>query len=218
MDSIVKQMEKEGCPGKLTRIDGAVAGPQRKIYPETYDSHTPGVSGKENFSCFSTSAIKDRKGGVNVLRQMIPMLEGNAGAVVEVERVVALRDRNGWRSVDPRGVLPYSAREIGFERDQSLPFEIHHAFELPRREASAMRLEEFAEEAAEMGIVAGGWFSFVREGGQEVSYRSNAFTEANLRDLVEHEFQLLDRYLWSRSREYKLWTLVENVLGIWHIR
>src|SRR5687767_13559152 len=99
VENIVKQLENEGSPGKTTPISDRVSGPQREdIWSvSTYESHTPGPTGKEHLEFFSTSMLSenlgDRHVAVRKVNQILRMLfeqQANLpeGIVVEVERVI----------------------------------------------------------------------------------------------------------------------------------
>ena len=213
--SIVQELEREGRPSKLTAISRSVAGPERKQHPETYASHTP-PGGEEGLEYFSTTAIDNREDGIQVLTGLLPRVRDRAGSVVEVEHVVATVENGTWSQVGLDDLQVYRDEEVGFRKGASLPFEIHHAFDTPRLAAPRFDLRQLLAETTRLGILVGGWFSFDRGKGDQ-SFRSNGFrNKPALREQVLREQEILVGYLNKQGVEFRLWTIVEQVLGIWH--
>jgi hypothetical protein len=209
---LVLQLEAAGAKGKLTEVARSVAGPQRKEQPATYASHTPGIQDEE-LEYFSTSELTDRTMAVSFLGSLLPKLSAHPGAVVEVERVVATVQDMQWAQVPVAEMAPIEGMEVGFHKNPSLPLECHHAINI-RAESEPLSLDDLLQDTAKLGIVVGGWFNFAKE--DVWSYRSNSFWSAErLRDQVLKECELLHRYVQERGHVYDMWTIVEQVIGIW---
>lgn len=214
---LVRKLESGGRASKLTVVARSVAGPERKEHPETYASHTP-PGGEDALEYFSTSAIRDRADGVEILREILPTFGNRSGTVIEAERVVATVENATWSQVGMEDFQPFRAEEVGFRRNASLPFEIHHAFDISAAAASQLDLKQVLSETTKLGLVVGGWFNFARgtrsQGDQ--SFRSNAFGQRRgIRERVLREQELLVMYLRDKRMEFRVWTIVEQVLGIW---
>lgn len=211
---IVKSLQKQDRKGKLSVIIESVAGPQRQDHPELYESHTPGMDGKESLEYFSTTGLLDRADAIKQIQSLLPQLQGHPGAVVEVECVFAEIDKAGrWKQ--SKVVPPISDKDVGFIKGFTFPFEIHHAFNVPVTAGEPLKLEELVDDVTRLGIRVGGWFIFLND-KKEWSYRSNAFVkEERLRDFVTTEYEKIARYLAQRQIQAEQWTIVEQVLGIW---
>jgi hypothetical protein len=213
---IVLRLEREGCLGKVNKVKASVAGPQRALLPETYESHTPATAGVEQFEYFATAWLPSREKAVEVLSQIIKSLQSRTGVVVEVERVIARVDTaDEWIPMKANNAIaPIRSQEVGWEASATLPFEIHHGIDLPLD--SSLSLEDLLKDTTTLGLVVGGWFSFTRRG--QLSYRSNAFSQAvGLKELVFKEHQILSDYLRGRGLSCRVRTVVEEVLGVWRI-
>lgn len=214
--NIVLQLERQSCPGKVNRVVNSIAGPQRASLPETYESHTPSTDGVEQFEYFATTWLPNRQKAVEVLRNIIPTLESHHGVVIEVERVIARIDQAGvWHAMKgTERIPPIEAQDVNWEVSSTLPFEIHHGFDLPLD--SNIALPDLLKETTSLGVVVGGWFSFARRG--RLSFRSNSFSHADgLREMVLREHKALSEYLQQRGFSCPLRTVVEEVLGVWRI-
>jgi hypothetical protein len=210
---IMKELEGRGSLGKLTSVMHALAGPQRKQFPETYRSHTPGSDGHEEFGYFSTIALSGRDHAIAALRLALRDLASQPGIVLEAEQVVGMIDVNDrWSCLPGDNVLPIESAEVGFEAGSTKPFEVHHCLNI--RESRPLQLEQVLKDTSALGIAIGGWFEFRKEGAW--AYRSNAFFEADgLEKRVRAENVLISRYLREHGLRYELWTLVEASIGVW---
>ena len=95
-------------PAKFNRISRFAGGPQRddKAFAETYRHHTPGSVQKEDFDSFSTIWLGNDAdldpSAVPALRKILDTIAEQRGAVVELERVIAVLDTDGrWQEADP---------------------------------------------------------------------------------------------------------------------
>lgn len=212
--NVIRQLELLGLSGKLNLVIDSVAGPQRALLPETYESHTPTAGGEERFEYFSTISIGTRERAIEVLRKMLPLLLSAPGVVVEVERVIARVDDAGHLAFVNLRTLPITVQEVGFSPSQTLPFEIHHAFDMPKEAGGGPKLAELLADCNPLGVEVGGWFSFART--NTLSYRSNAFAEAaTVEGKATREHMALNRYLGEHGYQCHVRTVVEEVVGIW---
>jgi hypothetical protein len=212
--ALIRELENEGRGSKLTTVARSVAGPERKEHPETYASHTP-PGGDRALEYFSTSAIPDRADGVQLLGRVLARFAERSGTVIEVERVVATVEDSTWSQVAVEDFQPFLAEEVGFKGNATLPFEIHHAFDIPNDAASQINVKQVLSDTTKLGLVVGGWFNFARTQGDQ-SFRSNAFGQRRgIRERVLSEQKLLAAYLATKHAPVRLWTIVEQVLGIW---
>lgn len=215
--SLLKELERDGILGKLNLVTDSIGGPQRELLPETYNSHTPGAEGSERFGYFATLSAGTRDRAVDIVRKTIDFLAGREGIVVEVERVVARIDEIHRLSPPiPAALIPVIAEhEAGVAPSPTLPFELHHAFEIATA-ARQIPLEDLRRESVAAGLMVGGWFCFARRG--VVAYRSNAFSQrAGIEDLASREHCALRERLSLLEVKCGIRTVVEQVLGIWHI-
>jgi hypothetical protein len=220
---ILGELEKFGAKGKTTAISLSVEGPQRRDEPLTYASHTPGTANGEQFDYFLTSSLENRADALRTLGIVLPQIADRGDIVVEVEQVIATFERSAgrsdWRRFAGTSPTPIRSYEVGFNKGETLAFEIHHAIDFPSRGVPSFSVQKLLEETVPMGLRVGGWFSFVKPEGIW-SFRSNAFTEGkNLEAEVRAQSDLLCDYLSSNSdtfEAFRLWTIVECVLGIWH--
>jgi hypothetical protein len=220
VNAVVRQLEVGGARVKFTAISQAVAGPQRASEPSTYASHTPGSPDAEHLEYFSTSTLQHRVDAVRTIAVVIPKIAEHDGVIIEVERVIAKIDEQGWRSI-PVKDSTISGAEVGFAPAPSLPYEIHLALdfspEANRADTAPVSLEQLLEETTAKGLIVGGWFSFCKP-GKLWSFRSNAFTaapETELQTLVTKQFELLGNYAKERHLQCRRWAIVEQVVGIW---
>lgn len=208
---IFKHLEQMGAAGKLHVIADSVAGPQRALLPETYASHTP-----EEFNYFATVSLGSREKAVSTLRQMLPALTQYRGLVVEVERVIRTShfDTLLWEisMVSPEARESITVEEVGVPPSSTLPYEIHHGFELPVDKP--LPLIDLLQDTTALGVMVGGWFCFKR--ADVLRYRSNSFSEGLVPgDPIGKERQALAYYLQSKGYDCGVRTVVEEVLGIW---
>jgi hypothetical protein len=212
---VVKALEKRGTKGKLSVITRSVAGPQREQYPDVYKIHTPGVDDEESLEYFSTTGLADRKDAIETIKLILPQLMEHPGAVLEVECVIGTIFDGEWRHA--KGASPIRPEEVQFDKSPTLPFEIHHAFDVPMEAGPALDLDKLLADVTELGISVGGWFTFLKN-EREWSYRSNAFVErVHLEEYTMTEYKKLTEYLKKRKIQARQWTIVEEVLGIWKI-
>lgn len=218
LDAILNDLESGLILGSVVHeTTGAIAGPQRARARETYESHTPRVGGGEAFRFFSTTMLPTRGDALRVAALLRNRLRGVPGIVIELERVVGKLDWDGrWAAVPMDEVPPLTTAEVGAPPLPSLPIEIHHAFNVPRRPGDTlpMSLSTILAETSRLGMMVGGWFVFEEEDAW--AYRSNAFTDADgVRALCERENRTLRQYLRSRGRDVPVRTIAERVLNIW---
>jgi hypothetical protein len=212
---VVKSLEKRGSKGKLSVIARSVPGPQREKHPEVYKIHTPGIDDEESLEYFSTSGIADRNDAIECIKLILPRLTEHPGAVLEVECVIGAITDGKWSGA--KGVPPIRGEEVRFDKSPTLPFEIHHAFDVPMEAGPPLDLDKLLADVTELGIPVGGWFAFLKN-EKEWSYRSNAFVErVYLEEYVMAEYRKLAEYLKERNILARQWTIVEEVLGIWKI-
>ena len=108
--------------------------------------------------------------------------------------------------------------EAGFEQAPTLPFEIHHAFDIPKNtrfdEAGPFELALLLEASLQLGLRVGGWYQFDKS--NDWAYRSNSFASAEaVKDIAMKEWAVLNDHLNQSGVPFRLWTIVEQVLGIW---
>lgn len=213
--SLIKELEAAGCPGKLTAVGSSVPGPQRLEHPETYASHTPVTGSEEQLEYFSTTSIANRPQALEVINRVLPRVEADECIVLELERIIATVEKGCWVDTPVGAVSALYEHEVAYKRNPTLPFEIHHAFDVPG-DVPPLALDDLLEDTTRIGVRVGGWFTFIKD-DDTWSYRSNAFVKTpDLRKHVMGEHDALDAYLKSRGlRKYRLWTIVEQVLGIW---
>jgi hypothetical protein len=214
-----------GCPAfpaKFNRISRFAGGPQRddKAFAETYRHHTPGSVQKEDFGSFSTIWLGNDAdldaSAVPALRKILDTIAEQRGAVVELERVIAVLDTTGqWEEADPPRVADprmLEASELrAFPRLTTSTIEIHHSVDLPKRGASPVLSVDELPTWPHLG----GWFLFDK--GDFWSYRSSEFVGRT----GEYHYaaamgqKRLSDHLEASGHEYEMRTLVEQVLGIW---
>lgn len=211
--NLVKSLEKQDVPGKITAVIKSTPGPQRVDHPATYASHTPGKPDCEELEYFSTSKMTDRAATVVLLKQILPGLGRFSGAVVEVERVIVTIEDGIANQVAFEEMAPIESREVGFVKATTLPFEVHHAIDI-RSEKEPVNLKKLLCETAALGVVVGGWFIFQKEYGW--SYRSNSFWSLpGLYDRAMEDHRTLNSYLLKGGIGFRMWTIIEQVIGIW---
>ncbi len=217
---IVKRLEKDGHLGKINIVYDFIAGKQREILPETYQSHTPVLEEKEALDFFSSNIVSDRNDAIKCINLINTMLEGITGTIIEMEQVVGWYDRNGWK------ILPHEKHitsifdsEVDVSPSPSLDFEVHHGFDLPKVGKPDVSLPLLLKYCEEKGCEFGGWFVF--EKPDAWGYRSNSFYGSStngesLIDVVEREQDIIMSYLAEENIICSPRTLIEKVIGIWH--
>ncbi len=210
---VVRRLEAIGNPGKVNHVHDFIAGQQREILPETYQSHTPTLEGREDLGFFSTTRIHNRANALAVMELIPPFLIGMPGTIIELEQVYAVLTAEGWNRMEPSAnIRPVTAREVILVPSPTMPFEIHHQFDLPKQGPAPLSLPELLSYSEQNNVMVGGWFVFEKD--DSWAYRSNAFVRSKgLIELVEREQEILTCYL----NPVKPRTLVERVLGIWHL-
>lgn len=211
---LLQRLEREGGKGKLDLITDSIAGPQRADFPETYRSHTPGLNELERFEYFSTIHLRDRLHAIGTLRQTLPFTTRTPGVIVEVEHVVGRAEgKERWSGIDIDRVPPITSCEAGFERVNTLPFELHVAIEI-FQQTRPLTLGELLEKSIAAGVRVGSWFEFRKN--QVWAYRSNAFAyEQDFVASAIHSHESIERWLSGSGFDYRLWTIAERVLGVW---
>ena len=163
---------------------------------------------------FATSALKDRRTAVETLQYLLPKVAIHPGSVVEVERVVCQWDSSGLRQLCLDDFVLIEGSEVGFESRATLPFEVHHAIEIDSLTTEPIPLEVLLEETGQLGVVAGGWFSFGRTSGW--SYRSNSFwRKEDVQSRVLCECSAISECLSAKGVTCRHWAIAEQVIGIW---
>ena len=194
---ILKILEKKGNPGKLSVVHDFIAGNQRELLPETYESHTPAIDGEEAYDFFSSTLVKDRNDAIGIINMVCKMLSHVPGVVVEMEQVCGWYENNKWQWLQKSDwIKKIKPKEIAFPPSPSLPFEIHHGFNIAidKKGPPPISLDELMDFCRRNNIIVGGWFIFEKE--RLWAYRSNSFTyEKGLHGLVEREQKLLDNFL-----------------------
>lgn len=222
---IVQELERYHYPSKFNHILYELPGPQRAVEPATYAAHTP--PGKLNF--FSVTQIGEsvsRLTAIRALQLVNHLTQSLPEAVLELEQVIGCGEQNqghlDWRWLDyQRYLAPLTEADVGFPLAPTLPYEIHHGFNLSQ--SQVVNPEKFLEMIGEFcikhHIEFGGWFVFElpHEPGEPPHYafRSNAFCVAD--DLWRVPFQyraLADNFYPRFTSISRPFTLVESVLGI----
>ncbi|MDQ6614666.1 MAG: FHA domain-containing protein [Actinomycetota bacterium] len=212
--------------GKFNRITGFAGGPQRDdtSFAQTYRHHTPGTANKERFDSFSTTRLGEGEAlgpdAVAALARILGSVSSQPGAVVELERVMAVLEPNtGWTEADPPWIadpVPLVAPEVGgFRRLMTSPIEIHHSIDLPKTILSGEDSPPISIQQLPVWPNLGGWFLFDK--GTSWSYRSSEFAARADEYHYAASFgqQRLVAYLAQLGYSYTLHTLVEQVLGVW---
>lgn len=230
---IVNQLKQEGCDGKTTPITGFVAGPQRDEdwAVTTYESHTPGPSGREHLEFFSTSlltpSIHDMPLAIKRLNNILTHLHEEQanlpeGIVIEAERVIAKGEENiVWSQTSVDESLTIHSPDVGFERSRTADIEIHYAFDIPKKgrwvNEAPVTLKDLKNECDQLGISVGGWFFF--EKPDKWSYRSNQFARVAAERKVQDQRNKLNDYISRKGKqlgfECTVRALIEQILGVW---
>lgn len=233
VQSLVDQLQREGCDGKTTPITGFVAGPQREEdwAVTTYESHTPGPSGREHLEFFSTSLltshIGDMQFAIQRLNGILTHLHEQKeslpeGIVIEAERVIAKgEEKIVWSQTSVDESLTIHSPDVGFERSRTADIEIHYGFDIPKKgkweKEAPITLNELRNECDQLGISVGGWFFF--EKPDKWSYRSNQFARIAAERRVQEQRDKLNEYIARKGKqlgfECKVRALIEQILGVW---
>lgn len=212
---LVQELERRGNPGKLNHVERFIAGPQREILPEVYQSHTPMLCGEEALKFFSTNFLKDRADAIEVVNFTNRILGRNRpGVIIEVEQPVMWLGPEGWNLHPESDYDPaIETHEVQLAPSPSLEFEVHHGFNL-LKSGPQVSLKKLGCYCERNDIAFGGWFVF--EKPDAWAYRSNSFSgHEGLCELVEREQDSLNLFLARESLDCNSRTLVEKVLGIW---
>ncbi len=214
--SVVREFEARGNLGKFNQIADSVAGGQRAVLPEVYESHTPAIDGEETLAFFSSNLLKDRADALTAVNEISAKIKDTPGAIVEVEQTIGRLDARGWDWIkEGEEIAPIEQTEVGSPLQETWPYEIHHGFNVPKNAADLpISLEQLRDDCEAAGIVIGGWFVFDR--GDTWAYRSNSFSQADdVRAVVEKEQAALNAVLAESGQDIQARTFVERVLGIW---
>ncbi len=205
--------------GKLHHILKSIAGPQRHDLPAVYHGHTPGRDG-EQFEFFSTLSIASRRDAVTKVKAIFPCIASYPGITLELERIVLVREGTspsiGWEDVpfhDVQAILP---DEVPYAQVDTFPIEIHHGINIPKQQypQPPLELSELLVMAPKAGMRVGGWFLFDK--GHVWAYRSNQFTTAEQFDeQTRSQNAALHAQLQQRGIQYSLWSIAEQVFGLW---
>ncbi len=213
---IVKELDAQGHPGKLNVVHNFIAGQQRELLPETYQSHTPKIAGEEALDFFSTNLVKGREDAIQVTNFIGESLGKTPGMIIELEQVVSWLDEKGWNDLQFRDYIqPIRSDEVRFTPSPTEAFELHHGFEIPKNGKPTISLEALLIFCIQKNIMIGGWFIFEKE--HTWAYRSNSFTDgkflyAQMRDEREKMVEFLQKEkIVAQPR-----VLAEKVIGIWH--
>ena len=115
VQSVLKQLNTEKVPWKISVITDAVLGPQASEYPVEYDSHNPvsstdgkldyfatiDISGGLELAYPSTDAANEaRNRTIHRLKGILPRLVNCHSIVPEVEQIIGKVDYDGrWQEV-----------------------------------------------------------------------------------------------------------------------
>jgi hypothetical protein len=220
VESMAARLKNDGVKATITNVVETVIGPQRVKLPATYALHTPGTGGREEFGALLTAGFPSRERMIDAVGWLLPEVLAQPGAVLEVERVVAVTETDGtWRSAPFDTIAPISADEVGFTPSDTLPMEVHYAIDVlaesPRGHRPPVALRTLFEDTMKHELDVGGWFLFQMP-SNVWAYRSNMFTDmfVSLDELSRHREILADcarRY----GFVHRVRIFVERVLGIW---
>lgn len=225
---IKPEIEKLGLKFKLNKICRATAGAQRLMedFEQTYQSHTPGESDAEVFDTFATiGGFKENDTISDTLQKVIGDLLVKLGheekLVIETERINGILIDGKWQEWPdekvPREIPTITEGKAGQTRSFTAPIEIHHAIDFnicTVEEKPPISPEELLAEMQNSGIQLGGLFLFDKNGTW--SFRTSQFTHYD--DYVEValiDHNRLRRCLQSRNLAASVWTITEQVLGVW---
>ena len=203
--------------GKLQKVLQVIGGPQRAKLPDVYRGHTPGSLGQENFEFFSTTPIASQSQAAEIINTIYPQLYTYPGIIIELERIVLAGSNERWEEVPIDSMMPLSI-EVPYQQVYTLEIEIHHGLNIPKREERVppLALSSLLSISQDAGLHVGGWFLFEKE--NKWAFRSNEFTTSDrYRQLACSQHQALHKALQKLGVEYELWTIAEQVLGLWRI-
>lgn len=222
VEKVVESLNGKGYSSKLTSIQDAIMGPQRKDLSSTYKSHTPGSDEQEKLEYFSTTRFKNLDEAKQQLSWLLGELRAEDGIVIEAEQVVGkIGEDLTWSKIEPRKVPIVHSDEVGFDRSNTLPIEIHYGCDIPQERdwitTPPLKLKTLLDVCAELEIKVGGWFLFKENGTW--CYRANMFEHEVLPqrikkhrdDLAEHLNRIGDKFKFS----CQVTALVERALGVW---
>ncbi len=195
-------------PWRMDQVDQALAGVQRRIFPEIYDDHTPmAASGSEAFGAFSTCCFRETQEIEPAYRWFQEKLQALRGALsMELERVVGLLDRDEEQWQD---------RELA---DKRITYEIHHMADI-KRPIGSFSLVDFRDEMMRGGVVLGGVFSF-HATPDGLSLSTNAFFPGpKIKEVARHGHgvmrEVLEQCFELQQAQYVPTTLIERVLKLY---
>ncbi len=219
LTGLVKKLESEGFPGKIHRVLESIEGPQRLTEP-TYNVHTTGFPGRENFTSFSTSLLSCRADVRKLITLLLREIPKNLGIVVELEQVCAqVKSDGAWEEQDLENILDLGLDEVPLQPRPTLPIEIHHMVDVPLQAGQdAIHLDSLLTDKADQApIPYGGWFLFEKSG--LLAYRSNSFsnTQGVQKKVLREYERLIEHESIIRVKDARLRTIVERVLGAWRV-
>lgn len=233
---------------EVATIDLAIEGPQRRLRPDIYGSHTPTVEGSETLQFFTTMSLHsgpDDPDSIEMaeiedqVRQVLGDLHvrtanlasaRKGGVVVEVERVVGVVHADGTAGWVGTPNLDMAFQGFLFERgasegeagpEWSNIYEVHFSLDLPRiSDEPPLSLEMLLEVCHRAGFEVGGWFVFRKP--DRWAFRSNTFFDQIERDNATAIWRKvsdeLDRLSGIDVHNKVLRLLVEESLGVWRTR
>lgn len=220
LTELVKKLEEQGFPGKVHRVMNFIEGPQRVELSETYEVHTTGFPGREDFASFSTTLLKSREDVRKVLDLLFQEVPKGIGVVLELEQVYAHVTQDGqWEEVDLESILNLKSNETPLPVRPTFPIEVHHMIDAPHsnNENPVLLKNLLKNKKGGKEIPYGGWFLFKKE--DALAYRSNSFSKIEgVREKVLLEYQrLVEHESIKEMRQPIVRTLVERVLGVWRV-
>lgn len=214
--AIAKALEKTGNMSMINVVVRSIAGPQRQIFRETYESHTPELHGNEAFEFFMTTYIKNRMDAIYVIDVMTSMLKGVAGVVIEMEQVIGMFREEGVEAIATAEIIKrFAVDEVSLAPCPTLNFEIHHRFNLPK-DGKQIELPLLLEYCNAYDVELGGLFVFEKQ--STWAYRSNSFTNGERLIVTERERRTIGSFLVKEKiLNISVETQVEKIIGIWHL-
>ena len=213
-----------GLKWKLNRVSRAVAGRQRRDddHGASYESHTPGAGEDEDFGLFSTIGFGQHAkipGQLPlVIDGFLKALEDAKGAVIESERVNGVIIEGRWHEPAKTLIPTITDSKLGWSRSYTSPIEIHHAIDFEKAggysDLAPITPDELLPKLEDAGILLGGMFLFEKD--KYWSLRTSQFANYDdYRDLaLAHHVRLVD-LLRQNSLDAKVWTISEQILGVW---
>lgn len=226
---LIQKLEGGGHYGKLNELTAAIKGPQRddKEFRQTYEAHTPGDQ-DEDFAVFSTTNFgpKVTPAAIGILSDILETMKDAEGTVIEVERIIASIDGDGnWLAakkaliptIADEDIMSISGSRARLPRCPSFPIEIHHAIDfLECGDTPPVRIADLMQQCTDIGLNLGGLFLFKRPNGY--SFRSSQFaTSYGFENVAREQHGRLRRLATSLTGQPGVWTIVEQILGIWKI-